>query len=589
MPTQKPISQNEKIGEIQKPPSVFSILSPYKLQVFWLIVLAIAANTLTLFLPKFISGVIDSYIRGGLDLFALVLEFGGFAVGILFFTYVQSIVQTYASERVGRDLRSQLVNKISKQSYRFIEDKNPSKILTNLTSDIDSIKMFVAQAIVSLVSSAVIIVGVAIILLTIDWRLALAVLTIIPIIGGTFFVILRMVRKLFAQSREVIDWLNKVINESILGAALIRVLNSQRFEHQKFEGANVQARTIGLGILRLFSFMIPVITFVSSMATLTVVTLGGYYVVNGSMTLGSFAAFMNYIVILIFPILVIGFMSNVIAQAGASYARIHEILKAPDEKDFGVSTEPLLGKIEVRNVTVTYGEKPALKDVSFSIMPKTKTAIIGPTAAGKTQLLNVITGLTAPQKGEVDYDGRPLAQYERAAFYPQIGLVFQDSVLFNTTVRENIAFSTTVTDETLKKAIETAELDDFIHTLPLGLDTVVSERGTSLSGGQKQRIMLARALALNPKILYLDDFTARVDAHTEQKILANVEKNYPEITLVSITQKIAPIENYDQIILLMEGEVLAHGTHKELMESSPEYVQIFDSQRSTHTYESPKN
>jgi ATP-binding cassette subfamily B protein len=383
----------------------------------------------------------------------------------------------------------------------------------------------------------------------------------------------------------VIDWLNKVISESIIGAALIRVLHSQSAEHAKFTDANAKARTIGLGILRLFSFMIPIITFVSSLGTLIVVTLGGYYVTTGSMTLGSFAAFNSYIVILIFPILVIGFMSNVIAQATASYARIHEVLEAPDEKDTGTITTPLTGNISINHVTVMYGDKAALKDASFTILPKTKTAIIGPTAAGKTQLLNVMTGLTTPQQGHILYDNQPLADYERASFYPQIGLVFQDSVLFNTTVRENIAFSTTVTDESLQKAISTAELHDFLHTLPQGLDTVVSERGTSLSGGQKQRIMLARALALNPKILFLDDFTARVDNQTEAKILANITTNYPDLTLISITQKIAPIAKYDQIILLMEGEVLARGTHAELMRTSPEYVQIYDSQKSTNTYE----
>ncbi|MEI7489425.1 MAG: ABC transporter ATP-binding protein, partial [Chryseobacterium sp.] len=515
----------------------------------------------------------------------LIIEFGSITLGILLFTYLQSILQTYASEKVGRDIRSQLVSKISRQSYKFIEDKNPAKLLTNITSDIDSIKMFVAQAIVSMVSSAVIIIGAVIILLTIDWRLALSVITIIPVIGITFFVILRMVRKLFIQSREVVDWLNKVISESIIGAALIRVLHSENLEENKFTVANAKARDTGISILKLFSFMIPIITFVSSIGSLIVVSLGGYYVINGSMSLGSFAAFANYITILIFPILVIGFISNIIAQASASYGRIYEVLQSPDEKDSGTIEASLTGKIEIKNVTLLYGEKPALKDVSIAILPGTKTAIIGPTAAGKTQLLNVVAGLTSPQSGSVEYDEHKISEYDHASFYPQIGLVFQDSVLFNTTLRENIAFSTTVTNESLEKAIETAELSDFINTLPKGLDSVVSERGTSLSGGQKQRLMLARALALNPKILFLDDFTARVDTHTEKKILANVEKNYPGLTLVSITQKIAPIENYDRIILIMEGEVLAQGTHTELMNTSPEYVQIYESQKSTENYE----
>jgi ATP-binding cassette subfamily B protein len=157
--------------------------------------------------------------------------------------------------------------------------------------------------------------------------------------------------------------------------------------------------------------------------------------------------------------------------------------------------------------------------------------------------------------------------------------------MFNLTLRENIGFSKTVKDSDLEKAIVTAELKEFIDGLPQKLDTIVSERGASLSGGQKQRIMLARALALNPRVLLLDDFTARVDTTTEQKILANVERNYPGITLLSVTQKIAPVEDYHQIVVLMEGEVLASGTHAQLLETCPEYVQIYESQRSTHHYE----
>jgi len=240
-------------------------------------------------------------------------------------------------------------------------------------------------------------------------------------------------------------------------------------------------------------------------------------------------------------------------------------------------------------VTVAYGEKPALKDVSLVVKAGTRTAIVGPTAAGKTQLLYVLTGLVQPNAGSVEYDGRDINEYDPESLHDQIGLVFQDSIMFNLSVRENIAFNTLVTDEALNKAIATAELKDFIDGLPEGLDTIVSERGGSLSGGQKQRIMLARALALNPRILLLDEFTARVDTNTEQKTLRNIKENYPDITLVSVTQKIAAVERYDQIIVMMEGEVLASGTHAELIATSPEYVQIVDSQRSTNTYDEQSN
>jgi ATP-binding cassette subfamily B protein len=283
--------------------------------------------------------------------------------------------------------------------------------------------------------------------------------------------------------------------------------------------------------------------------------------------------------------MIIGFMSTVIAQATASYARITTIIESSDAVDNGTIAQGLEGGISAQNLSLTFGQKSVLRDVSFTAHPGTRTAIIGPTAAGKTQLLYILTGLIRPTAGSVQYDNHAIDEYKKSELHKQIGFVFQDSIMFNLSIRENIAFSDTVTDQSLEKAIETAELKDFLSTLPDGLNTTVSERGSTLSGGQKQRIMLARALALDPKVLLLDDFTARVDGKTEQRILANIAKNYPGLTLVSVTQKIASVELYDQIILLMEGELLAKGTHTELIETSPEYVQIYNSQRSTNQYE----
>jgi ATP-binding cassette subfamily B protein len=566
-------------------PSIFSLLIPYRKMVILLILFALFGNGINLLIPKIISSAIDSYSLKKVDFNLVIIEFSLAALFIFIFSYFQSVVQTFTSERAAKDLRTRLTDKISRQSYAFIIHANPSKLLTNLTSDIDSIKLFVSQAVVSIFSSLFIIIGAGILLLSINFRLALAVLVIIPIIGGTFFLVLRKVRVLFKKSREVIDWLNKVINESILGAAVIRVLNSQQFEYRKFLAASATSRDLGLSILSLFAALIPVITFVSNMAMLTILALGGHFVIAGKMSLGDFAAFNAYISILIFPIIVIGFMSNIIAQASASYQRIEEVLLAPDLEEKGTSEEYISGKIELTDIWVNYGEKPALKDISMMIEPGSKTAIIGPTAAGKTQLLYLLTGLIKPDKGYLKYDDHDIGWYKSEHFYRQVGFVFQDSVIFNLSLRENIAFNDAVTEESLEKAIETAELMGFINGLPNHLDTLISERGTSLSGGQKQRIMLARALAVNPRILLLDDFTARVDRRTERKIMENVSANYPGITLISVTQKIAAVEDYEQIILLMESEIIGKGTHHELMRSCPEYVQIYNSQRSTSHYD----
>jgi ATP-binding cassette subfamily B protein len=565
--------------------SLFSLLRPYSGRISLLIILTIAGNALNLVVPQLISHAIDAYTVHTVLLTTSLTAFAAVALGIFFFNTVQSMVQVYASETVARDLRTKIALAISRQEYVSIEVLTPEKLLTNLTSDVDAVKGFVSQAIAALVSSFFLIIGTASLLLYINWRLAIAVLVIIPFIAGTFYVVLTRVRKLFTRSQEAIDRLNKIITESILGAALIRLLNAQTREYEKFLEANIQQRGVGMQILRLFASMIPVITFLTNIATLTILVLGGHFVISGSLSLGEFTAFTSYVAILIFPIFVIGFSSNAIAQASASYARIAQVLEAPVREATGTNQNTLTGAIQVENVSLAYGERKVLDHISFAIAPGTRTAILGPTAAGKTQLLYLITGLLYPTEGTITYDGVPRGEYDADSFYQQVGLVFQDSSVFNLSLRENIAFSTEVRDDALEKAIDTAELREYIDQLPQGLDTIVSERGTSVSGGQKQRITLARALARSPRILLLDDFTARVDVMTEEKILTNVRRNYPDLTLISVTQKIAPIEAYDQVILLMEGELLAQGTHASLLRESPEYRQIFNSQKSIQSYE----
>jgi ATP-binding cassette subfamily B protein len=579
----KPVSLTSKDKIIK--PNIFRLLKPYSGKVILLIIMALLGSSINMLIPKIIAHGIDAFSSKHFDMGSVVIQFLSAAGAIFIFTFLQNIFQTYASEKVAKDLRTQLSDKISRQSYAYILKSNPSKLLTNLTSDIDSVKMFVSQAFVTIISSVFVIAGTSVFLILINWKLALAVISIVPVIGGTFFIVLRKVRVLFKRGREVIDSLNKIINESILGSALIRVLNSQQPENMKFLETNLESRNLGLSILRMFATLIPVIMFVSNLAVVTILALGGHFVVTGNMSLGNFAAFNSYLLLLIFPILMIGFMSNIIAQASASYARINDVLIAGEAAETGVIDSTIKGDILLKDISLFYGDKPVLKNISFSIKAGSKTAIIGPTAAGKSQLLYLLTNLISPSSGSIEFDGISGEKYTKELFHSQIGFVFQDSVIFNMSLRENIAFNDKVTNESLEKAIATAELTDFIESLPQKLNTIVSERGTSLSGGQKQRIMLARALAINPSILLLDDFTSRVDRKTENTILCNLENNYPDLTLISVTQKIAPVRHFEQIILLMEGEVIATGTHKELKEISPEYIQIYSSQRSTHHYE----
>jgi ATP-binding cassette subfamily B protein len=536
-------------------------------------------------MPRLLALAIDRYTAGTLVLDATARELVLVAIGIAVVTYFQAVAQTYASEQVARDLRSRLIGAISVQGHGFIRERGGASLLTNLTSDVDAVKLFVAQAVASLVASVFLIVGTSIMLLSINWRLALSILGVVPLIGITFFLVLRRVRAMFVLVQQAIDRLNAVITDTILGAALVRLMDAHAVEREKFRIVNAEARDLSLRILRLFAGLVPVIVFATNVATLLILAVGGRFVIQGSMSLGDFTAFNSYLAILIFPIILIGFMSNVMAQASASYQRIATVLTAAPPVERGTVTTRMAGDVAVQGMTLSFGEKPVLSGVSFAAPAGSRTAVIGPTAAGKTQLLYALARLVTPDAGVITYDGVSIERYTAEALHQQVALVFQDSVIFNLTLRENIAFNRDVTPEAMTKAIETAELGDFIASLPEGLDTVVAERGSSLSGGQKQRIMLARALALAPRVLLLDDFTARVDITTARRVLDNVHRNYPGLTLISVTQQIAPVEDYDQILLLMEGQLLASGRHDALLASSPEYAQIYDSQQSTSQYE----
>lgn len=554
---------------------------PYRGLLICLVLLGFLSNGASLVLPELIGQGMDAFTedRGIPPL--LVKQFGLTILGVALLGSAQSLLQVYTSEKVARDLREQVADKISRQDYGFVVEQGPSRLLTNLTSDIDSIKLFVSQAVAGLTSSAVLLVGASALLLNLNWRLGLAVLSVVPVIGATFGLVLSRVRKLFKESREVVDRLNKVISESILGAGLIRVLNRMEGEMERFDQVNARALKVSLSILAHFAALIPVVTFTASLGTLIILLLGGKFVLAKGMTLGELAAFNSYLGLLVFPIIVIGFMFSLIASCRASYERVARVLDAPDVEAGATIGVPLQGALKVQDVHLSYQDKDVLRGVSLELEPGTRNAIIGPTAAGKTQLLYLLSGLTEPDSGTVRYDG----QYQPRELRRQVGIVFQESVLFYASLRDNIAFHPQVSPDGLRKAIETAELHDFLDALPEGMNTRVSERGTSLSGGQKQRVMLARALALEPDVLLLDDFTARLDSDTEKRVLGNLRRNYPDLTLLAVTQRIATIADYDNITLLMEGEVVAQGSHQELMATSPDYRQIFESQKSTHEYE----
>lgn len=567
--------------ETDKKPSLITFLKEFKFLVLTVILLSLAVNGLSLILPRINARAIDSLQTFTYNRDDFILLFGGLSTIILVLGLIQIVVSSITAEKIAAQLRKEIIAKISRQTFSYVNSVSTSKLLTNLTVDVDAVKAFINQGLVIAFAAVVQLIGSAILLLSINWRLAIPVMLSVPVLLVAFGVIFSKIEKYFVIAQEVIDKLNRVINESIVGSALVRVLNAGKYENNKFNKVNEEAKDTGTKIVTGFAALIPVINLVVNAAFLIVLGYGGVQIVDGTLSTGDFSAFFSYIFIFITPIIMLGFLASTVQKAFVTYQRIREVIDSEEPKLEGTVEKEIEGNIKLKDVTLEIGNKRILDSISFEIKKKSKVAIIGPTAAGKTQIFYLITGLITPNEGEISIDGTITSDFKAENLYKQMGMVFQDSIIFNTTLRNNIAFRSQISDEDVWKAIETAELKDFVNTLPDKLDTVITERGSSLSGGQKQRLTLARALALNPKILLLDDFTARVDINTEKRILTNLEKNYPDITLIAITQKIESIKDFDDIILIMEGELVASGKHDELLKNSLEYNQIFNSQKRT--------
>ncbi len=570
----------------QKPKIDFTFLKPYISWTIVLIIFLFLSNGATLLIPRILGSSIDNFSKNGAnyningDLWLLA----GIAVGILILTLLQTIISVYVAERVAKDLRQNLIQKILSQPISFVNKREVSDLFTNITSDTEQVKDIISQGFASIFSAIIILIGSVILLFSINVRLAFIAIVTLPLIIAVFAFIFKNISSLFRSAQEVLGNINKVINESVLGAMLIRVLNAQNYENTKFQEVNIRSRDIGFKITNLFASLIPAINLVSNFAIISIIWFGGRQVMVEDLTLGEFSAFISYFNLLITPIFILGFVSSFISRGLVSLSRIQEVLQAPEAPAIDESTlirQEVKGNIVFDKVCYEIDGKSLLKDISFAINPQTKNAIIGPTGSGKSLILSLLTGLIQPSGGQILIDDIPLNQWDPKYIFKTMGLVFQESILFNSSLTDNIVFNQSISEEELQKALNTTNVSEIIENLPNKLATQISERGTNLSGGQKQRIMLARALVRSPKILLLDDFTARVDLKTEKEIISSLFTNYPDITLISITQKIEPIQEYDQIIVIMEGELLATGTHTELLKSSIEYTQIWQSQQTT--------
>lgn len=560
--------------------TLWRFFSPYKKWVFLLCIISTAGSSLGLLIPRTLGMLLDQFAQNP-ETSASVLPAIGLAMGAFIMTMCGIVLSAWLSERVAYDIRTQLIMKMGEQSFPYIIGQTPGRLLTILTSDVDNIKNIAAQGLVTLLGASITLIGSVILLFSLNVQLAAVTVATIPFLLATFFGVFRKLGPLFAKTQHNLETVNRVINESIIAASLVRVLNTHASEERKFDTVNTATRSVGVSIVKGISALIPLVTLFANLAIMVIVWFGGNAIMQGTASVGTISAFVSYANMFVWPIFVLGFIGTSLTRAFVSMGRVVTILDAPIAETQGTIKKTIAGALQVQNISLDYSGRTVIRDASFSIKPHTRVAIIGPTGAGKTQLLYLISGLISPTSGSITLDGAPLESYEKQALFAQMGIVFQDSSLFGSTIRENIQYDDSISDAALQKAISVAQLQEFVASLPEGMDTSVSERGMNLSGGQKQRLCLARALARNPKLLILDDVTARLDMATERAMMDALAKEYSDLSLVVVSQKIESVKDFDHIILLMEGDILAQGKHSELLEASWEYKHLFESQK-TH-------
>jgi ATP-binding cassette subfamily B protein len=558
---------------------------------YWLLAvgafLGLLVSTVTrLVIPRLTQVIIDQGIEAGqmsVVLRASVLTVGMAVAGSIF-TFVQGVLSARTAQGIAYDLRNSLYAKIQSLSFSYHDRAQTGQLLTRATSDVEMVHHFVGMGFIQLLSAILMMIGSIALLFATDWQLALIVLVLVPLTFGVFGLFASKARPLFMQIQQRLAELNTVLQENLVGVRVVKAFARELYEAQRYTQANQNLFDLNLVVGRLMAAAMPLIFLIANLALLAVYWIGGSQAIAGNLSVGRIVAFANYMMMAFFPMLMLGMIMAMISQAGASAERVFEILDARSEvieKSDAIELPDVQGRVAFERVSFRYfgGGELVLKGVSFTAEPGQTVALLGATGSGKSTIINLLPRFYDVTEGRVMVDGHDVRGVTLDSLRQRIGIVLQETTLFSGTIRENIAFGwPDAPMEEIIAAAEAAEAHDFIMGFPEGYDAPVGERGVTLSGGQKQRVAIARALLLDPRILILDDATSSVDYETEYRIQQALERLMKDRTSFVIAQRIATVLNADQILVLDRGEIVARGTHEELLHESPIYAEIYYSQ-----------
>ena len=561
-------------------------LTSYKRETVGAFISLLLSTAGTLVVPRLTQAVIDQGISQGM--MAVIL---GGAAGIVVaallaavFTYLRGYLAAKASQGVAYDLRNALYAHIQKLSFSYHDRAQTGQLLTRATSDVELVQMFISTGLIQLFSALLMMLGSIVLLLGTNWQLTLMTLPVLVLVLVVFGFFARKGRPLFTEVQQMLGRLNTILQENLAGVRVVKAFAREPWETERFGESNLDLCDAQVRVGKMFAAIMPLIFTLANLGTLTVVWGGGYEVISGRLTIGELVAFQSYLMMTMFPIVMLGMIIMAVSQAGAGAQRIFEILDAAidvTDRPGAIELPPIEGRVSFENVTFRYfkEQEPVLQGVGFVAEPGETVALFGATGSGKSTIINLIPRFYDVSEGRVTIDGHDVRDVSIQSLRGQVGIVLQETVLFGGTIRENIAYGRPdASDEEIVVAAKTAEAHEFITSFTDGYETAVGERGVTLSGGQKQRIAIARALLIDPRILILDDSTSSVDIETELRIQRALDRLREGRTSFVIAQRISTVQRADKVVVLDGGRVVAQGTHEELLRDSPIYAEIYCSQ-----------